>query len=62
MLYLNEDWKESDGGHLIGYDQDKVIFRVKPELGQMILFRSDLEHEVMPTQRGRFSLTGWFRK
>jgi SM-20-related protein len=62
VLYLNENWNDADGGHLVGYDQDKVIFRVKPELGQMILFRSDLEHEVMPTQCGRFSLTGWFRK
>jgi SM-20-related protein len=62
VLYLNENWKDTDGGHLVGYDQENIIFRIKPELGQMILFRSDLEHEVMPTLRGRFSLTGWFRK
>lgn len=62
VLYLNENWKDSDGGHLVGYDQENVIFRIKPEIGQMIIFRSDLEHEVMPTLRRRFSLTGWFRK
>lgn len=62
VLYLNEDWQESDGGHLVGYKDDEVIFRIRPELGKMIVFTSDLEHEVLPTQRGRFSLTGWFRK
>lgn len=62
VLYLNPDWKDEDGGHLIGYNQEEILFQVAPELGQLIVFRSDLEHEVKPTLRGRFSLTGWFRK
>lgn len=62
VLYLNENWQDLDGGHLIGFDQDKIIFQIKPEMGSLIIFRSDLEHEVKPTRRGRFSVTGWFRK
>lgn len=66
VLYLNPEWKDEDGGHLVGYeaaqDSEQILFKIKPELGNMILFHSDLEHEVQPTKRGRFSLTGWFRK
>jgi SM-20-related protein len=62
VLYLNPDWKNQDGGELVGYEEGHSIFNVKPELGRMILFRSDLEHEVKSTNRGRYSLTGWFRK
>ncbi len=62
VLYLNENWQDSDGGQLIGYEQQEVLFQIKPAIGNLILFRSDLEHEVMSTFRGRFSLTGWFRK
>lgn len=62
VIYLNSDWSEQDGGQLLGYHEDEVLFSLKPELGNMILFRSDLPHEVLPTQKDRLSLTGWFRK
>lgn len=62
VLYLNPNWNADDGGLLVGYDQEKILFKIKPEMGQMIIFQSDLEHEVQPTLRGRYSLTGWFRK
>ncbi len=61
-LYLNNEWKDNDGGNLIGYDGQKILFSVKPEIGTMILFRSDIEHEVLPTTRDRLSITGWFRQ
>lgn len=62
VLYLNSDWNPEDGGYLVGYEEKEILFQIKPEMGNMILFHSDLEHEVKPTSRGRFSLTGWFRK
>lgn len=62
VLYLNKDWQSQYGGQLIGYQRQEVAFEIQPELGQMILFRSDLEHEVKITERDRWSLTGWFRK
>ncbi len=61
VLYLNENWNAADGGELVGYEEDKVLFRVLPELGRLIIFRSEVEHEVIRTQRDRFSFTGWFR-
>jgi SM-20-related protein len=59
ICYLNEDWKEVDGGQLRVYlpNETKDFF---PVTGRLVCFRSDLlEHEVLPTQRVRISLTGW---
>jgi SM-20-related protein len=59
ICYLNENWKEEDGGQLRVYFRDvsKDFF---PLAGRLICFRSDLlEHEVLPTERPRMSLTGW---
>jgi SM-20-related protein len=62
VIYLNDNWLETDGGELVAYKKDQVLFRVRPQMGQMILFRSELEHEVKITHRERLSLTGWFRQ
>jgi SM-20-related protein len=62
VLYLNKDWNKSDAGELVAYQNSSVLFKVSPQLGSMILFRSDLEHEVLPTNRSRYALTGWIRK
>ncbi len=61
VLYLNENWQIQDGGELVGYDGAETIFTVRPYLGQLIIFRSEIEHEVKITARDRLSLTGWFR-
>lgn len=61
VIYLNSDWSESDGGQLAIYkDNERTIF-VKPESPQMIIFKSELLHEVLIAQRQRLSLTGWMR-
>lgn len=59
ICYLNENWKPEDGGqlrlHLANGHAD--IF---PEGGRLVCFRSDqIEHEVLPARRERYSLTGW---
>jgi SM-20-related protein len=66
VIYLNEDWEEKDSGALVGYkpgqNVTEQLFTVLPHAGKMILFKSDIEHEVLKTNRQRLSLTGWFRK
>ncbi len=63
ILYLNPDWSESDGGALRIYDPAQGEVDVWPREGTFVLLRSDtVEHEVLPTRRERFSLTGWFRR
>ena len=59
ITYLNENWKQEEGGQLRMYVKDQE-FDFLPEAGKMICFRSDLiEHEVLPATRERLSITGW---
>ena len=62
VLYLNDDWKTSDGGALRIYFDDDVR-EVMPTGGTLVCFFSErFEHEVLPATRERLSITGWFRR
>jgi len=63
VFYLNEAWKEDDGGELIIYDKDDtVIAKVMPEANTLVVFLSeDFPHEVLQAKRKRHSIAGWFR-
>jgi SM-20-related protein len=59
VLYLNKQWSPEDGGQLRIYNLDGH-FDVNPEYGRVVLFKSaEVEHEVLITQKDRFSVTGW---
>lgn len=59
--YLNEDWQETDGGHLVIYPDDRTD-KISPNGGKTVFFKSDeLEHEVNPANRARMSITGWLK-
>lgn len=61
VLYLNEDWKETDGGRLRIYGNESYT-DVDPVGGTLVLFMSrDLDHEVLLSHRARYSFTGWFK-
>jgi len=62
VLYLNTDWTEADGGQIVGYDSEEILFRIQPLAGQLLVFKSDIEHEVLAARRRRFALTGWLRQ
>lgn len=63
VLYLNPDWQPEQGGQLRLYFADGSIRDVEPEAGTLVVFLSgDLPHEVLPANRERLSLTGWFRR
>ncbi len=64
VLFLNPGWQEQEGGELVLYARDgvTVLERVVPEANRLVIFLSeDFPHEVLPTWRTRYSLTGWFR-
>jgi len=67
IVYLNRDWTADQGGGLrLFTDPDSGIsgpfIEIPPLAGTLVVFRSgDFWHEVLPTTRDRFSLTGWFR-
>lgn len=59
IIYLNEDWSKGDGGELVIYRDDEAI-TVEPLNNRCILFKSHvLEHEVLISNKDRFSVTGW---
>jgi len=58
VLYLNENWQEGHGGELAIYLDDKTEI-IEPLAGRLLLFRSELEHEVLMSYRNRYSITGW---
>ncbi|OIN60142.1 2OG-Fe(II) oxygenase [Arsenicibacter rosenii] len=66
ICYLNHNWQEADGGQLAIYlpnaDGTERIDTVLPVGGRLVCFESDrLEHEVLPANRERLSVTGWLR-
>jgi SM-20-related protein len=65
VCYLNEEWREKDGGMLTLFDRDdhsRVVNVVLPEEGSIAVFLSeDIPHEVTPANRVRRSIAGWFR-
>lgn len=66
VLYLNPDWRPGDGGELRVWTtpgrSDGPFVDIEPRFGTLVLFLSeDYFHEVLPTRRERFSVTGWFR-
>lgn len=64
LLYLNDDWTDADGGQLRVYHPgDESSFTdIIPVNGRFVCFKSSsVFHEVLPSKRERFSLTGWLR-
>lgn len=59
ICYLNKDWDVSHGGQLRMYPGNATLDFL-PEAGRLVCFRSDqIEHEVLPANRERMSITGW---
>lgn len=63
VLYLNQDWKDEDGGVLSLYPKDSKQVNISPLGGRMVFFRSDeMEHEVHPSStRERRSIAAWLK-
>lgn len=64
VFYLNPNWTPADGGELLIYRDDALdpVQTVMPTYGTLVVFLSeDFPHEVLPTERSRFSVAGWFR-
>lgn len=64
VAYFNPGWTAADGGELVLYrdDPDKDGVKVVPLLGTLVTFLSEeFPHEVLRTNRDRYSIAGWFR-
>ena len=64
IVYLNPDWTPDDCGELVIYtgESDDSTVTVTPGFGTIVVFLSEeFPHEVLKTNRDRFSIAGWFR-
>ncbi len=62
VLYLNEDWTPEAGGELRIFDEADGHRDIAPVAGRLVCFLTPgREHAVLPTQRDRLSVSGWFR-
>jgi len=66
ILYLNPGWQLGDGGELKIWtspgERDGEFITVEPRMGTLVCFLAgDFWHEVLPAQKNRASITGWFR-
>lgn len=65
ILYLNGHWQPEHGGALRLYipqaSGEETTIDIFPEGGNAVIFLSgEFEHEMLPANRERLSLTGWF--
>lgn len=64
VAYLNPAWGNTDGGELVLYKdaRDREGLKVVPLYGTVAVFLSEeFPHEVLPANRDRYSVAGWFR-
>ena len=65
VLYLNPQWGAGDGGEMVLYSETEprtVLRTISPHAGILVVFLSeDFPHEVLPAQRDRYSIAGWYR-
>jgi len=64
VVYLNDDWQLTDGGELVLYknEHDNQGIRILPRFATLVVFLSEeFPHEVLPSNRDRLSIAGWFR-
>ena len=63
VLYLNDCWRDEDGGMLRLHVARARSIDAIPQGGTLVAFLSDrFAHEVLPARRERFSIAGWFRR
>ena len=64
VFYMNVGWTPADGGQLrlfIPQGPGHATVDILPAAGTLVMFDSQMEHEVLPTQAVRHSLAGWLR-
>lgn len=63
VYYLNEQWKEEDGGALLMYNEENTLLsNVIPTANTLVVFLSEkFPHEVLPAHKKRYSIAGWYR-
>lgn len=61
VLYLKPSLNQGNGGEICIYPNSKNpnFVSISPLAGRLVVFESVLEHEVLPANIMRYSITGW---
>ncbi len=62
VFYLNDDWTAADGGAVEIIDNHGDHHEVMPVANRLIIFNSDLQHQVQIAHRQRYSIATWMRR
>ncbi len=62
VFYLNDDWSAADGGAVELIDNHGLNHEVMPLANRLIIFNSDLQHQVQIAHRQRYSIATWMRR
>lgn len=66
VIHLGESWEREHGGELQLYvdgPDGETCIDLPPAPGQLVLFLSgEIEHQVLPTRRDRYSIACWMRQ
>lgn len=61
VYYLHQDWQHDWGGELRLQDKNTQWHTILPQSNRLVLFQSDLLHEVLAAKQQRLSITAWLR-
>lgn len=59
LFYLNPGWQHGHGGALEVFLPSGTV-TVEPRHNRLLVFMSELEHQVLPVEAPRLALTAWF--
>lgn len=62
VFYLNDEWGENDGGPIALIDKQENKQKLLPKANRLVVFDSNLRHQVEITNRERFSIATWLRR
>ncbi len=62
VFYLNDNWEATDGGAVEIVDSQGIHHEVMPVANRLIIFDSNLQHQVQIAHRQRYSIATWMRR
>lgn len=62
VFYLNDDWQDNDGGQITLIDKNKATRQLLPSRNRLLVFDSNLLHQVELTNKTRYSIATWLRR
>ncbi len=61
MVFYFNDWQPEHRGELCIYKNNQKLVQVQPRANHLVIFKSELEHEVLEAKLERRSISGWLR-